>query len=593
MRHRTDGQRSPGPFVHSEKNGATTDLAEDPIDGPQRRSHRVRAPRREGPHVQGDLVGKQDMQGRLIGDRYVRVCREQTADFERAAPGHLVATEEALEARGPAGRAFGKVKRTVIGAPLTTAAGRARAADQTESAGGPLLRRALIRRLRHGGDPARPAPGGVGCAGAQPADRRRRSSPCSSSSASPTGRRSRPTRTAAAPTSSPRTTSASCPRLTAGAALLFGYIVTVAVSIAAGVAALISAVPELSDHRVALGLGFIVLVTLLNLRGIRESGSIFAVPTYLFLVGIIVMIALGLVRAASNGFVAQAPELPAGEVRVGHASGWHPAHPDRLQPRLRRADRRRGDLGRGAGISTAGVEERPRDADLDDRHPGHDVRGDHLPGAPVRHRAPGAGHPDGLRDGRLPDRAAPSSAAAAPAYYYIQFATLAILILAANTAYSDFPRLSYFLARDRYLPRQFTFRGDRLAFSTGIVTLGILSALMLAGFGGETTRMIPLYAVGVFTAFTLSQSGMVVRWLRLKEPGWQGGLAINLVGVVTTGVVAVVVGITNFTEGRLDRDAPDPAPDPDVPGDPPPLRAGRRRAGRADAAGSRARSSTR
>ncbi len=136
-----------------------------------------------------------------------------------------------------------------------------------------------------------------------------------------------------------------------------------------------------------------------------------------------------------------------------------------------------------------------------------------------------------------------------PAYYYIQFATLAILILAANTAYSDFPRLSYFLARDRYLPKQFTFRGDRLAYSTGIVTLGILSSLMLAGFGGETTRMIPLYAVGVFTAFTLSQGGMVMRWLRLREPGWQSGLAINIVGVVTTGVVAVVVGLTNFTKG--------------------------------------------
>ncbi len=136
-----------------------------------------------------------------------------------------------------------------------------------------------------------------------------------------------------------------------------------------------------------------------------------------------------------------------------------------------------------------------------------------------------------------------------PAYYYIQVATLAILILAANTAYSDFPRLSYFLARDRYLPKQFTFRGDRLAYSTGIVTLGILSSLMLAGFGGETTRMIPLYAVGVFTAFTLSQGGMVMRWLRLREPGWQGGLAINIVGVVTTGIVAVVVGLTNFTKG--------------------------------------------
>jgi hypothetical protein len=136
-----------------------------------------------------------------------------------------------------------------------------------------------------------------------------------------------------------------------------------------------------------------------------------------------------------------------------------------------------------------------------------------------------------------------------PAYYYIQFATLAILILAANTAYSDFPRLAFFLARDHYLPRQFTFRGDRLAYSTGIVTLGVLSSLMLAGFGGQTSRMIPLYAVGVFTAFTLSQGGMIARWLRLKEVGWQRGLAINLVGATATGVVTVVVGLTNFLKG--------------------------------------------
>ena len=111
------------------------------------------------------------------------------------------------------------------------------------------------------------------------------------------------------------------------------------------------------------------------------------------------------------------------------------------------------------------------------------------------------------------------------AYYAVQSATMLILVLAANTAYADFPRLASVVARDRFMPRQFTFRGDRLAFSTGIVTLGVLSAVLLAAFGGETERLIPLYAVGVFTAFTLSQGGMVVRWLRLKEPGWQAWLA--------------------------------------------------------------------
>src|SRR5690606_29150252 len=108
------------------------------------------------------------------------------------------------------------------------------------------------------------------------------------------------------------------------------------------------------------------------------------------------------------------------------------------------------------------------------------------------------------------------------AYYFIQFVTMAILVLAANTAYSDFPRLSYFVARDGYMPHQFTFRGDRLAYSTGIITLGLLSCIVLVLFGGQTERIIPLYAFGVFLSFTISQSGMVRRWLRFKEPGWGG-----------------------------------------------------------------------
>jgi hypothetical protein len=126
---------------------------------------------------------------------------------------------------------------------------------------------------------------------------------------------------------------------------------------------------------------------------------------------------------------------------------------------------------------------------------------------------------------------------------------LAILILAANTAYSDFPRLSYFLARDRYMPRQFTFRGDRLAFSTGIVSLGIFSAIVLARYKGEVEHLIPLYALGVFTSFTISQFGMFMRWTRRREPGWRMGRIINLVGAAATAVVAVIVAITKAPQG--------------------------------------------
>jgi hypothetical protein len=134
-------------------------------------------------------------------------------------------------------------------------------------------------------------------------------------------------------------------------------------------------------------------------------------------------------------------------------------------------------------------------------------------------------------------------------YYLFQVAAVMILVLAANTAFSDFPRLAYFLARDHFMPHQFSFQGDRLAFSTGIMALGGVAAVLLVAFGANTAALIPLYAVGVFVAFTLSQAGMVVRWWRRREPGWRSGLPVNLIGAVTTGLVALVVGVTQFASG--------------------------------------------
>ena len=535
------------PFVHSLENGEAAMTAEETPPDPQRRTQRVRARRRQGSLIQGDLVGKQGMQGRLLGDRYVRVCRVQSGDFERAAPGHLIATEEALEARGPAGRAFGKIKRTVIGAPLSTAQAAHERLTKTKAlavlssdalssvayATEEILQVLLLAGI---GALALSLPIGVGIValllivGV---------SYRQTIKAYPAGGGSYIVA---------KDNLGELPALTAGAALLFGYVVTVAVSIAAGVAALTSAVPPLRDHPVILGLGFILLVTVLNLRGIRESGSIFAVPTYLFLVGIIGMIVLGLVRAASHGFVPQAPVMPAGEIGtatqtvgilliltafsrgcaaltgVEAISDGVPAF---QPPEWKNARATLTGMIIILAATFSGITFLANQFGIVPREPDNPL-GYETVVSQIARTIFGGG---------------------TPAYYYIQVATLAILILAANTAYSDFPRLSYFLARDRYLPKQFTFRGDRLAYSTGIVTLGILSSLMLAGFGGETTRMIPLYAVGVFTAFTLSQGGMVMRWLRLREPGWQSGLAINIVGVVTTGIVAVVVGLTNFTKG--------------------------------------------
>jgi amino acid transporter len=514
--------------------------------GAERSPRLVRAPKKTGTRVEPDLQGYQQVQGSHLGDRYVRVIRKHGDDFERAGPGHLVATEEALEARGDLGKVVGKIKRKVIGAPLTTAAAAHERLTKTKAlavlssdalssvayateeilavlilAGVAALTwslyigaaivvlllfvgisyRQTIKAYPHGGGSYIVAKDNLG----------------------------------------------ELPALTAAGALLFGYIVTVAVSIAAGVAALISAVPGLGGHRVLLGLGFILLVTLLNLRGIRESGSIFAVPTYLFLFGIMAMIAFGILRNATEGFEVHPARDLGHEATAGAASVG-------IFLILRAFSRGCAALTGVEAISDGVPAFQPPEwknaratltwmiSILAVTFSGITFLAHQYGAIPMEANAPGY-------ETVVSQIARSIFGSFTPAYYYIQFATLAILILAANTAFSDFPRLSFFLARDKYLPRQFTFRGDRLAYTTGIVTLGILSGVMLAGFGGETTRMIPLYAVGVFTAFTLSQSGMISRWVRLKERGWQRGLAINIAGGTATAIVTVVVGITNFVKG--------------------------------------------
>lgn len=534
---------------------SATNLADAPPDAVlpdsahrrREREKRVRVPRKHGPRAQGDLVGKEGMQGRLPGDRYVRVHRVQTDDFQRAAPGYLVATEEALEARSGAGRAFGRVKRTLIGAPLTTAAAAherltkpkalavlsSDALSSVAYATEEILHVLLLAGL---GALSLSLPIGaaivalliiVGLSYRQ------------TIKAYPNGGGSYIVAI---------DNLGVIPALTAGSALLFGYVVTVAVSIAAGVAALSSAVPSLRDHRVLLGMGFILLVTVLNLRGIRESGSIFAVPTYLFLFGIIVMLAIGMAQAAMQGFVPRPPTVGADELTnatqsvsilliltafsrgcaaltgVEAISDGVPAF---QPPEWKNARTTLTWMIGILAVTFAGITFLANQFGI----------------VPKEQDYPGG------YETVVSQIARTVFGGTTIPYYYIQFATLAILILAANTAYSDFPRLAYFLARDRFLPKQYTFRGDRLAYSRGIITLGFLAAVMVVSFNAETTRMIPLYAVGVFTAFTLSQGGMVMRWLRLKEPGWQMGLAINIVGVVTTGLVAIVVGFTNFTRG--------------------------------------------
>jgi amino acid transporter len=507
---------------------------------------KVRPPRKATSRVQGDLSGKQEVQGQHPGDRYVRVVRQHGGEFERAGPGHLVATQEAIESESGIGHAIMKAKRVLIGAPLTTAAAAherlskvkalavlssdaiSSVAYATEEvlrvllvAGGVaalwmgvpiglaivllliivgISYRQTIKAYPHGGGSYIVAKDNIG----------------------------------------------ELPALTAGAALMTDYVLTVAVSIASGVAAIVSAIPELHAHRISIGIAFIVIVTVLNLRGIRESANVFALPTYLFIVGVAIMLALGFVRNALEGFKV------------------HPVPPSQAQLAGT------GALGvfvvlkafsNGCSAMT-GVEA------ISDGVPAFKqpewvnarktltymvtILAVMLGGITLLAHQYGAYTMEASASNYqtvLSQIAASVFGGRNVAYYYLQFATMGILVLAANTAFSDFPRLAYFLARDRYLPRQFTYRGDRLAYTAGILTLGIFAGTVFLIAKGEVEHLIPLYALGVFTSFTISQFSMFVRWRRRREPGWQTGQIINLVGASVTAMVVAVVAITKIPQG--------------------------------------------
>ena len=328
--------------------------------------------------------------------------------------------------------------------------------------------------------------------------------------------------------------------ITAASGLSIGYILTVAVSIAAGVFAVVSAFPELHDARVPIAVSAVALITLLNLRGIRESGTIFAIPTYGFIVAFVILLIGGFIRLALDpGLEAEEPE--AGWVAAGAAGP--------LWFIILRA------FSSGSAALT-GVEAISNGIPAFKKPEPQNAAATLLTmavilavlflGITVLARSLGVQHSDEIS---APAQIAKTVFGESPLFYGIQAFTALILFLAANTAYADFPRLGSILARDKFLPHQFLFRGDRLAFSNGIVVLGAASAVLLVVFGADVNRLIPLYAFGVFLSFTLSQGGMVTHWLRLRGPGWQRSVVINGIGAVTTGLVALIVGATKFTEG--------------------------------------------
>ncbi len=332
--------------------------------------------------------------------------------------------------------------------------------------------------------------------------------------------------------------------LVAAGALLTDYVLTVSVSIAAGVAALTSIFPEAYDWRVAIGVACVAILGIGNLRGIRESATLFALPTYLYLVAIFALLGYGLFLSATGQFPAyQAPAgwIPSG---TGQALG--------LALLLRAFD--------AGSVALTGTEA------VSNGVPAF------APPEPGRARAVlilmgtffaliflGVSSLAGQL-GIVPDPSEQETVISqltrtlvgtgTPMHWLVQISTALLLVLAANTAFADFPRLGSILARDRFLPRVFQFRGDRLAFSSGIVLLAVIAAVLIVAFGGSVTELIPLYTIGVFVAFTLSQAGMVRHWWRRQnERRWRARAAINGIGAVTTGIVAIEVGIAKFTLG--------------------------------------------
>jgi amino acid transporter len=337
--------------------------------------------------------------------------------------------------------------------------------------------------------------------------------------------------------------------LVAAGALLFDYMMTVVVSIVAGVFAIGSALPWANEHKVVLAIGFVIFVTLANLRGARESGTLFAIPTYGFVVSIIVLISLGFVQclggcpavpvdveplhdaakaAGAVGLFTLLKAFSSGATALTGVEAISNGVPAFRRPQSRNAAETLAIMGAIAIVMFMGIS----------------WLSTHIVGVIASEQR-----------SVVAQIALAVFGEGSIGFFLVQFFTAAILILAANTAYQDFPRLASILARDRYMPSQFVNRGDRLVFSNGVIVLGALSCVMIYIFDADLNSLIHLYVVGVFTSFTLSQSGMIKHWISegRKGPaamaGWRRSIAINIVGAVVTGVVLVVVIASKFRDG--------------------------------------------
>jgi amino acid transporter len=327
--------------------------------------------------------------------------------------------------------------------------------------------------------------------------------------------------------------------LTAAAALLIDYVLTVAVSVAAGVAAITSLVPSLLPYTTLLSVGGVLLIALANLRGARESATIFAAPTYAFVGIMYLLIGWGLISFVTGTLPAYEP--PQGVLQPGvqaltlflvlsaFAQGCSAlTGTEAISNGVPAFQKPSADNAR-ATILWMGVL-------LGTMFLGMSFLATHVGIIPTA-------------DETVLSQLGRTVFGIGPLWWALQIATALILVLAANTSFADFPRLGSILARDHFLPRAFYFRGDRLAFTAGVLTLAVLAVLLLIVFGGSVDHLIPLYAVGVFTSFTLSQAGMVRHWRRVRARGWRRSAVLNGLGASATGLVTAIIAVTKFIHG--------------------------------------------
>jgi amino acid transporter len=492
-----------------------------------------------------DLREYRPVRGGRPGDRYVKVVEPYAAEFRRRAPGHLIASERVLEPESGLGRLADVLRKLVIGRRIATD-------NEAQERLGPVKGLAIFAsdNISSSAYATEEIMRVVVVAGAGALAATTLPLTFAIVAVLLIVVTSYQQTIRAYPSGGGSYVVASdnlgrFPGLMAAGALLTDYVLTVAVSVAAGVAALTSIFPVLYEPRVWVGVGFIALLWVGNLRGLQESANIFAVPTYIYFVAIFSLLAYGTWLVVTGGLppYSAPPE-------------WADAVPlEGLGLLLVLRAFAAGSVAlTGTEAVSNGVQAfRPPEA----RNAGlvlilmGGLFASIFIGISFLASQLGVIPDPSEQETVISQIARTLFGAHTPFHYLIQLSTAFLLVLAANTAFAGFPRLASILGKDRFLPRQFQYRGDRLAYSFGIMVLAVVAAGLLIGFEGSVTNLIPLYTVGVFIAFTLSQSGMVVHWWRLRDEvrGWRWRAGLNGLGALATGVVAIIVGVAKFALG--------------------------------------------